>query len=72
MQPEVCVSRGTSTGILALAIVLGSNPRPQTASMTFVARNVPPGNRVVRVQFSTSGGTGFADFRSLQIGVYKS
>lgn len=48
-----------------------ANPRPQTASMTFVARNVPPGNRVVRVQFSTSGGTGYADFRSLEIGVYK-
>ena len=48
-----------------------ANPRPQTASMTFVARNVPPGNRVVRVQFSTSGGTGYADYRSLEIGVYK-
>ena len=47
------------------------NSRPQTASMTFVARNVPPGNRVVRVQFSTSGGTGYADFRSLEVGVYK-
>jgi hypothetical protein len=45
--------------------------RPQTASMTFVARNVPAGNRVVRVQFSVSGGTGYADFRSLEIGVYK-
>ena len=48
-----------------------ANPRPQTASMTFVARNIPPGNRLVRVQFSTSGGTGYADFRSLEIGVYK-
>ena len=47
------------------------NVRPQTATMTFVARNVPPGNRLVRVQFSTSGGTGYADFRSLEIGVYK-
>jgi hypothetical protein len=48
-----------------------ANARPQTGSMTFVATNVPPGNRVVRVQFSTSGGTGYADFRSLEIGVYK-
>ena len=48
-----------------------ANGRPQTASMTFVARNVPPGNRVVRVQFSTSGGTGYADFRSLEVGVYR-
>jgi hypothetical protein len=39
--------------------------------MTFVARGVPAGNRVVRVQFSVSGGAGYADFRSLQIGVYK-
>jgi hypothetical protein len=45
--------------------------RPQTASMTFVARNVPPGNRLVRVQFSVSGGAGYADFRALEIGVYK-
>ena len=48
-----------------------ANPRPQTASMTFVARNVPPGNRLVRVQFSTSGGTGYADYRSLEVGVYR-
>jgi hypothetical protein len=47
------------------------SPRPQTATMTFVARNVPPGNRIVRVQFSVSGGAGYADFRSLEIGVYK-
>jgi hypothetical protein len=48
-----------------------ASPRPQTATMTFVARNVPPGNRLVRVQLSTSGGTGYADFRSLEIGVYQ-
>ena len=48
-----------------------ASPRPQTATMTFVARNVPPGNRLVRVQFSTSGGNGYADFRALEIGVYK-
>ena len=47
------------------------SPRPQTATMTFVARNVPPGNRIVRVQFSVSGGAGYADYRSLEIGVYK-
>lgn len=45
--------------------------RPQTATMTFVTTGVPAGNRVVQVQFSVSGGTGWADFRSLQIGVYK-
>ena len=56
----------------ACCLNLSPNPngRPQTATMTFVARNVPPGNRLVRVQFSTSGGTGYADFRSLEIGVY--
>ena len=48
-----------------------ASPRPQTASMTFVATNVPPGGRWVRVQFSTSGGTGYADFRALEIGIYK-
>ena len=57
----------------ACCLNMSPNPniRPQTATMTFVARNVPPGNRLVRVQFSTSGGTGYADFRSLEIGVYK-
>jgi hypothetical protein len=48
-----------------------ANGRPQTATMTFVARNVPAGNRLVRVQLSVSGGTGYADYRSLEIGVYK-
>lgn len=45
--------------------------RPDTAAMTFVANNVPFGNRLVQVQFSTSGGVGWADYRTLEIRVYK-
>jgi len=45
---------------------------PQTNTMTFVANNVPAGNRVVRVQFAVSGGaTGYADYRTLEIRVFK-
>ncbi len=45
---------------------------PQTNTMTFVANNVPFGNRVVRVQFALSGGTtGYADYRTLEIRVFK-
>jgi hypothetical protein len=44
---------------------------PQTATMTFLATNVPAGNRLVQVQFQASDGTGFAGFRSLEIAVYK-
>jgi hypothetical protein len=74
---QVARTRVFVNGVLAhpgdaCCLNLSPNPngRPQTATMTFVAR-VPAGNRLVRVQFSTSGGTGYADFRSLQIGVYK-
>ena len=48
-----------------------ANGRPDVASMTFVVNNVPFGNRLVQVQFSTSGGTGYADFRTLDIRVFK-
>jgi len=45
---------------------------PQTNTMTFVARGVPSGNRLVRVQFAVSGGTtGYADYRTLEIRVFK-
>jgi hypothetical protein len=46
--------------------------RPETATMTFVAPNVLTGNRLVQVQFSIPSGTGYADFRSLEIRVFKS
>jgi hypothetical protein len=47
----------------ACCLNLSPNPnaKPQTGTMTFVKTNVPPGNRLVRVQFSVSGGTGYAD-----------
>jgi hypothetical protein len=45
---------------------------PQTNTMTFVARGVPFGNRLVQVQFAISGGTtGYADYRTLEIRVFK-
>jgi hypothetical protein len=45
---------------------------PQTNTMTFVAREVPAGNRLVQVQFAVSDGAeGYADYRTLEIGVYK-
>jgi hypothetical protein len=45
---------------------------PQTNTMTFVARGVPSGNRLVQVQFAVSGGTtGYADYRTLEIRVFK-
>jgi hypothetical protein len=44
----------------------------QTNTMTFVAKGVPSGNRLVQVQFAVSGGTtGYADFRTLETRVFK-
>ena len=45
---------------------------PSTHGMTFVASAVPSGNRTVQVQFAVSGGaTGYADYRTLEIRVFK-
>jgi hypothetical protein len=45
---------------------------PQTNTMTFVANGVPVGNRLVQVQFRINGGTtGYADYRTLEIRVFK-
>ncbi len=48
---------------------------PQTNGMTFVASGVPSGNRLVQVQFALKGAgpslTGYADYRTLEIRVFK-
>ena len=55
-----------------LNIARNAGLHPETNTMTFVARGVPAGNRLVQVQFSVSNGAeGYADYRTLEIGVYK-
>jgi hypothetical protein len=57
----------------ACCLNFSPNPenQPQTSSMIFVATGVPVGNRLVQVQFATSAGTAYADYRSLRIEVYR-
>jgi len=58
---DCCLNISRNAGVL-----------PQTNGMTFVTTGVPVGHRTVQVQFALSGGTtGYADFRTLEIRVYK-
>jgi hypothetical protein len=57
----------------ACCLNMSTNPNgaPSVHAMTFVSTGRPFGNRLVQVQFSTSSGTAYADFRTLEIRVYK-